>query len=113
MVNIAQNDKEILLHLGKDIANYHHASSIAKEVKISRVGAYKALNRLSKSGLLNHRKLGKSLFYTLKLEDNFVKKTLELLLMEEARQKARRWLAEFEELSKEAEILVLFGSILG
>ncbi len=112
MVNIAKKEKEILLCLFKDLANYHNASSLAKEVKISRVGAYKALKRLSISGLLKSRKLGKSLFYSLRLEDDFVKKTLELLLMEEVRKKARRWLAEFEELSKETEILILFGSIL-
>jgi predicted transcriptional regulator len=112
MVNIARKDKEILLCLFKDLVNYHNASSIAKEIKISRVGAYKALNRLSKSGLLKSRKLGKSIFYIIKLEDNFVKKTMELLLMEEAREKARRWLTEFDELSTETEILVLFGSVL-
>ncbi|MBI4980727.1 nucleotidyltransferase domain-containing protein [Candidatus Woesearchaeota archaeon] len=112
MVNIAKKDKEILLCLFKDLTNYHNASSIAKEVKISRVGAYKAFKRLSKSGLLKSRKLGKSEFYTLKLGDDFVKKTLELLLMEEAREKVRRWLAEFKELSTETEILILFGSIL-
>lgn len=112
MVNIAKKEKEILLCLFKDLANYHHASSLAKEVKISRVGAYKALKRLSQSGLLKSRKLGKSTFYSLKLDDDFVKKTVELLLMEEAKEKARKWLAEFELLSKETEILVLFGSII-
>lgn len=112
MVNITKKEKEIILCLFKDLVNYHNASSITKEVKISRVGAYKAFKRLLKAGLLKNRKLGKSIFYSLKLEDEFVKKTLELLLMEEAREKARRWLAEFEELSKETEILILFGSIL-
>lgn len=109
---MARKEKEILLHLFKDLTNYHNASSLAKEIKISRVGAYKAFKRLSKSGLLKSRRLGQSIFYSLKLEDHFVKKTIELLLMEEAREKARRWLAEFEELSKETEILVLFGSVL-
>ena len=111
MTNITEKEKEIVLKIFKDFTNSYNASSISKLVKMTRVGSYKALKNLEQHGILESKRLGKAIFYKIKLNDNYAKKSVELVLMEEANQK-KRWLEEFKELFDLCESVILFGSIL-
>lgn len=102
--------KKILLRLFKDSARYN-ASNLSAKVGLTRVGAYKALKQLECKGLLISERLGKAIFYKINLPDDYVRKTIELLLMEEARAKPR-WLDEFKPLFEYSELVILFGSVL-
>lgn len=102
--------KRILLILFKDSSRYN-ANTLSKQINITRIGTYKALKLLEKQHLLISERLGKAIFYKLNLKDAYVRKTIELLLMEEARNKAR-WLEEFSSLYPQSELVILFGSII-
>ena len=102
--------KKILLILFKDTAAYN-ASTLSKQIDITRIGTYKALKRLEQQGFLSSERLGNAIFYKINLKDDFVQKTLELILMEEARHKAR-WLDEFKPLYLYTDLVILFGSTL-
>lgn len=102
--------KKILLILFKD-TNRYNASSISKPLGVTRIGAYKALKLLEMQGLVISERLGNALFYRLNLKDEYARKTIELLLMEEARNHAR-WLDEFSSLYSNSELIIIFGSIV-
>jgi predicted nucleotidyltransferase len=103
-------EKEIALKLFKDFTNHYNPASIAKAIGKSRVGTFKALKTLEKENITKGEKLGKATFYKLNLKDEYTRKNIELLLIEEARKK-QRWLDEFKELFEFTEIAIIFGSI--
>ncbi|MFH0752708.1 MAG: nucleotidyltransferase domain-containing protein [archaeon] len=111
MATITEKEKEIAIKIFKDTANHYNANSISKEIRMTRVGAYKALKKLEKIGILESKRLGKAIFYKTKLDDDYAVKHIELFLMEEAKQKPR-WQNEFKEISKLSEAIIIFGSIL-
>lgn len=111
MTAVTAMEKEIALKLLKNPKTDYNPSSIAKELKRTRVGAFKALKTLEKDGIVKGRKMGKATFYTLNLEDDYAVKNVETLLMEESR-KNQRWIDEFDELSDFTDIIIIFGSIL-
>jgi len=106
-----QLERGIALKIFKDFTTKYNAGNIAIELKKTRAGTLKALKNLEKKRIVIGEAIGKARIYKLNLADDFVKKNIELLLEEEARTR-QRWINEFEELSKKAEILILFGSII-
>jgi|SRR3989338_1700421 len=111
MVSLTEKERETLLILFKDFAAYYNANSISKVLKISHVGAQKIFKRLLKENLVKSQKIGKSIIYKLKLEDDYVCKLASFLLADEANSKFKRWKEEFKALSKEGRIVMLFGSV--
>lgn len=111
MTASSKTQKEILILLATDFTKEHNASSLARELGITRVGTFKALKELEGDGLVKGKKFGKSTFYSVDLNDNYTRKNLEILLIEKARQYPR-WLDEFKDLCKQARLVILFGSIL-
>lgn len=107
--------KKVLLLLLKDLSATHTVTSLAKELKLSRVGMWKILKRLQeeKFMILTFMGSGKTSTYTVNLNwDNvLVGKSLALYLTEEA-LKQRRWRVNFAELEEEVDFLILYGSIL-
>jgi len=112
MVLLTNKENEILLKLFKDFSSDYNANSISKEISITPRGALKILKKLKEGGLIKGRQLGRAVFYKVKLEDGYVCKIIETLLIAEAREKASRWLEEFKSIFKDAEIIVIFGSII-
>jgi len=110
-MELTSKDKEIMLKLFKEVNSYYNPSSISKEIDISRIGSYKALKKLEKDNIVKSKRLGKASFYNLNLEDEYARKNIELLLIDEARKK-QRWVDEFREIYNYAEIVILFGSII-
>ncbi len=111
MVTLTQNEKRALLILFKDFTNFYNANSISKLLDISHVGAQKIFKRLLEQNLLINRKIGKSIVYKLKLEDDYVRKLIAFLLADEANS-FKRWKEEFRELSEKAKIVILYGSVI-
>lgn len=112
MASLTIKESEILLKIFKDFSKAYNANSISKEVNISARGALKILKNLEKEHLVISRKLGKATFYKINLEDIYVRKIIETLLIKESRDKAQRWIDEFKEVFKDAEAIIIFGSII-
>lgn len=111
MVTLTQNEKGALLILFKDFTTFYNANSISKFLDISHVGAQKIFKRLLEQNLLIDRKIGKSIVYKLKLEDDYVRRLIAFLLADEANS-FKRWEEEFRELSEKAKIVILYGSVI-
>lgn len=110
MLSLTEKEREIILILFKDFAAYYNANSISKMLKISHVGAQKIFKRLLKENLVKDQRIGKSIIYRLKLEDDYVCRLISFLLADEANSRFKRWKEEFKELFKEGRIIMLFGS---
>ena len=111
MVTLTQKEKEALLILFKDFTNFYNANSISKLLDISHVGAQKIFKKLFKQNLLLDRKIGKSIIYKLKLEDDYAEKLIAFLLADEAND-FKRWKEEFKELFKKDRIIMIYGSAI-
>lgn len=112
MALLTNKESEILLKLFKDFSKDYNANSISKEIKISPRGALKILKKIEQNSLIKGRQLGRAVFYKVNLDDNYACKIIETLLIAEARENADRWLEEFKELSKDTEVIIIFGSII-
>ena len=103
---------EILL---KDFTIKHTVTSLAKELKITRVGIRKILKKIEPQGLIILQPIGtgKTSTYIISLnwENILTLKNLEITLTEEA-IKNKRWIDNFKELENKVEFLIIFGSIL-
>ena len=97
--------------LFKDFTAYYNANSISKKLGISHVGAQKIFKRLLKDSLLIDRKIGKSITYKPRLEDEYVCRLIAFLLADEANN-FKRWREEFKELFKKDRIVMLYGSAI-
>ena len=99
-----------MLLLFKDFASDYNANSISKKLNITPRGALKILNNLYSEKTLIRKKLGKAIFYKINFEDTYAKKLIETLLTKETREKASRWLSEFEELFEVIQAGLMYGS---
>ncbi|MBS3142981.1 hypothetical protein J4464_06350 [Candidatus Woesearchaeota archaeon] len=107
--------QKILIRILKDIAVQHTVTSLAKEIGLSRVGAWKILKKLEAENIITLKPIGGGKTSTYIVECNWsnilTEKNLELLLTEEA-QNNQRWLDTFRELEASVDFLILFGSVL-
>ncbi len=115
MVTRNLTDRRVLLHLLKDFSSTHTITSLAKELGLSRVGAWKNLKKLKSNKYLVLKTVGtgktSASIFTLNWGNLLVEKTLSLYVTEES-LKQRRWLVNFAELEKIADFVILYGSIL-
>jgi len=111
MVLLTEKEREAALILLKEFTKYYNANSISKVLGITHVGAQKILKRLLNENLLISERIGKSIVYKLKLDDDYVKKLLIFLLADEANH-FKRWKEEFSELFNEGRIIIIYGSAL-
>ena len=111
MVSLTKKEREALLILFKDITNFYNANSISKILGISHVGAQKIFKRLREGNLLVSRKIGKSIVYKPRLEDDYVCKLISFLLADEA-NRFKRWREEFKGLFKKGRIVMMYGSAI-
>lgn len=112
MSALTAKEIEVLLLLFRDFNTNYNANSLSKKVGVTPRGALKILKNLHNQHILISKQFGKAVFYKVNLEDYYVFRTIETLLISEARKNASRWLSEFKELFKEVEIALVFGSIL-
>ncbi len=106
---------KILKILLKEFSVKHTITSIAKEIRITRVGTWKTLKKLEKEKLilLESIGIGKTSAYIIGLnwENPLLEKTLSLILTEDA-IKNQRWMDDFKELENKVDFLIIYGSIL-
>ncbi len=111
MISLTQKEREAILVLFKDFTAFYNANSISKLLNISHVGAQKILKRLLKENLLSSKTIGKSIIYKLNLDDDYAKKLIAFLLIDEANN-FQRWKEEFKELCRGDRIIAIFGSAI-
>ena len=111
MISLTKKEREALLILFKDFTTFYNANSISKILSISHVGAQKIFKRLLNEGLLTYKKIGKSIVYKPKLEDDYVSKLIAFLLADEANN-LKRWAEEFKDLFKKDRIAMIYGSAI-
>ncbi|MBI2141931.1 hypothetical protein HYU15_00385 [Candidatus Woesearchaeota archaeon] len=105
----------VLEYLLKDFTSRPTVTSLAKEIGLSRVGAWKLIKRMQSGKLIVLYKIGngETNAYSMGLnwENPLVCKNLALCLTENA-LKNQRWLNIFAELGNKLDFLVLYGSII-
>ena len=111
MISLTKKEREALLILFKDFTNFYNANSISKVLGISHVGAQKIFKRLLNEGWVTKRKIGKSIIYKPKLEDDYVSNLITFLLADEANN-FKRWKEEFKALFKKDRIVIIYGSAI-
>jgi len=110
MKGLSEKETEILILLLKDFSTDYNANSLTGKIKITPAGALKSLRNLEKMKLVISKKMGRARFYKANLDDYFAFRTIETLLINEARTFASRWIFEFRDLFEKSEIAVIFGS---
>ena len=110
MTATTNGQKDIIIKIVKDFTTDYNPSNLANELSMTRVGTFKALKELEKKGLVKGRNLGKARFYKIDLTDEYARKNVELLVMEQSKA-YQRWIDEFSPLYEYVKIAVLFGSI--
>ena len=111
MIYLTPMERNALLILFKDFSSYYNANSISKILNISHVGAQKLFKRLLKDEILVCKKIGKSIIYKLRLEDENVRRLIAFLLASES-DNFKRWKEEFKELNKNNWIVIMYGSAI-
>lgn len=110
-----KTSKGVLLLLFKDFSTTHTITSIAKQLKLSRVGIWKILKKLETERYINLKSVGTGKTSTslvkVNWENPLLEKTISLYLTEEA-VKQRRWQVNIAELEKVADFVILYGSVL-
>lgn len=112
MKGLSDKEIEILLLLFKDFSTEYNANNITNRIKITPAGAFKSLRNLEKRKLVIGKRMGKARFYKANLDDYYSFRTIETLLINEARVNAPRWIFEFRDLFDKIEIAVIFGSVI-
>ena len=106
---------EILKLLFKDFTIKQTITSLANEIRLSRVGVWKVLKKLEKEQIiiLSPVGSGKTSTYSISLnwENPLVEKNLALTLTEDA-IKQQRWLTNFAEIESKVDFLIIYGSIV-
>lgn len=114
-MEIKESTSKVIVQLLKDFSSIHTITSLAKELKMSRVGIWKALKKPQLQQLIRLTPTGKGKTNTYIIDLNWdnilIEKLLALNLTEEAIRQ-RRWIVNFAELEKTVDFLILYGSIL-
>ncbi|MBI5060780.1 MAG: hypothetical protein HZB67_00530, partial [Candidatus Aenigmarchaeota archaeon] len=110
-----ETSKEVMLVLLKDFSKRHTITSLADELKLSRVGMWKILKKLEAEKFVLIESVGTGRTSTSIIKINWrnalVEKALVFYLAEES-VKQRRWGVNLAELETEVDFLILYGSIL-
>ncbi len=114
MKDITANEMAFVLKILKSPETEYNATSIAKVLNMSAMGALKIAKRLEKEGIIKGIKKGKATFYSLNLKEEYARQYLKFLLQREAAQAKvylRVWVRELRKI-EHAYAIILFGSVL-
>jgi hypothetical protein len=111
MISLTQKERKALLILFKEFTMFYNANSISKVLDMSHVGAQKIFKRLYNNNIIVYQKIGKSIIYKLKIDDDYARELVAFLLVDEANN-FKRWKEEFKDLFKEDRIVMLYGSTI-
>ena len=114
MNEITNNEVMFVLNVFKSPETEYNANSIAKQMKISSMGALKIAKRLEKENILVSKEFGRARFYKLNFDSEYAKEYIKFLLKREAEQAhhyVKMWLSEIKKI-KSADAAILFGSVV-
>ena len=115
MGNLTSNEMKIILKLFKDFNSRYNANSLSKEIGITPMGTLKILKKLYNQKILKQEYMGKAIFYSIDFDSDYAKSYIKFLLQKEAQEsipRVKRWISELRKLEQDAEIGILFGSVL-
>src|SRR3990167_5477294 len=95
--SISDNEMKFVLVVLKSPEMQYNANSISKVINISPMGALKIAKKLERQGILRSKVLGRTIFYSIKLDTSYVQKYLGFLLNREAEFASpyvKRWVNE-------------------
>lgn len=104
-------EQEIINLLFKNKNQFYNSRNISKLIGISHPGAFKILKKLEKNLIVNPKKIGNSIIYSLNFENPLTKNLVENALISQS-QKFNKWIMEFKELEEKSIFIILFGSII-
>ena len=115
MVIIKENTQRVMSVLLRSVFQDQTATTLAKELKLSRWGVWKILKELEKRGLITLVSLGSGKTSThlirLNWKNDLLEKTLALIFAKEAAEYGR-WKFVFSELESYVDFFILYGSVL-
>ncbi len=114
MQEITKAEIAIVLSLVKSPEIIYNANNLAKVVNITSMGVLKILKRLENETILKSKKIGKATVYRINTKTPYARDYVSLILSREklyTQSRVKRWIEELNKI-KNAEIVVLFGSIL-
>ncbi|MBI4439414.1 winged helix-turn-helix transcriptional regulator [Candidatus Woesearchaeota archaeon] len=114
MKDITSNEMLFVLNVFKSPEKEYNASSMAKYLGISPMGALKIARRLEEEHILKSRQVGKARIYQIDMDNEYAKEYVKFLLRREAEQSpayVKVWIKELRKI-KNADVAVLFGSVL-
>ena len=114
-MNLTKNTKKIIEYLLKNIDKIgFNVNQLAKNLKISVGSSHKILKVLKKENMVQVIDLKSSIYYKLNLNNPDIIDICKLILRENKRKLSSIAKTYAEEIEKfDADILILFGSILG
>jgi len=114
-MNLTKNTKKIIEYLLKNIDKIgFNVNQLAKNIKISVGSSHKILKVLKKENMVQVIDLKSSIYYKLNLNNPDTIDICKLILRENKRKLSSITKTYVEEIEKfDADILILFGSILG
>ena len=114
MEGITKAEMDIVLLLVKSPEVIYNANSLSKVVGITPMGTLKILKRLEEEAVVKSKRIGNAITYRIASEELYARKYVSFILAREAHSASpqiKRWITEVKKI-KNAEIIVLFGSIL-
>jgi predicted nucleotidyltransferase len=111
MITLTPTERKALLVLSKDYTAFYNANSLSKTLDISHVGTQKLLKRFKNEGLVESKKIGKSIVYKPKYDNDYNRKLIAFLMADEAIG-FKRWKEEFKAIDTDNTAVILFGSIV-
>ena len=114
MKNGKDNEMRFILSIFKSPEIQYNASSLARHMKISSMGALKIARKLEKEDILSLKQVGKANIFHLNLNNKYAKQYIKFLLKREAENASpyvKRWIRELEKI-EDARAVILFGSVL-
>jgi len=112
--DITKAEMDIALRLVKSPEIEYNASSLAKAVGITPMGALKIVKRLEHESILKAKRVGKAVIYRINAENPYACRYIALILSRDslyASVQVKRWVQELRRI-KHADMIILFGSVL-
>lgn len=114
MKNGKDNEMRFVLSILKSPEMQYSATSLARNMNISSMGALKIARKLEKEAILSSKQIGKAKVFHLNLNNDYARQYVKFLLKREAEIASpyvKRWIRELEKLH-DAQLVILFGSVL-
>ncbi len=114
MEGITKAEMYIVILLVKSPEVIYNANNLSKVVGLTPMGTLKILKKLEQDAIVKSKRIGNAITYRIASEELYARKYISFILAREANSASppiKRWITEVKKI-KNAEIIVLFGSIL-